>query len=1000
MNYQKINNLFGWAVFAIASVTYYLTLEPTVSFWDCGEYISTAFKLEVGHPPGAPLFQLIGRFFSLFAGDTSQVAFMINLMSALSSSFTILFLFWSITALSKKLTLQGSEFTQANTIAIMGSGVVGALSYAFSDSFWFSAVEGEVYAMSSFFTAVTFWAILKWESEAEDKHAARWIILIAYLIGLSVGVHLLNLLAIPAVVFIYYFKRYEFSKTGFVKAALSGILITGLVQAVIIPGIVNLAGKFELLFVNTIGLPFNSGTIFYFLAIIAGIILGLRYAKRKNKATWSVALLSFTFLLIGYSTFLTLVVRSNADTPIDENNPEEAVSLLAYLNREQYGDWPILSGQYYNAKVVDFEDGNPVYRKDDATGKYIITDDRKNTEYVFDPQYTGFLPRMWFTQAKAHQIKAYRDWSGQKNTNRAPTFSENIKYLFNYQIGHMYMRYFLWNFAGKQNDMQGHGEINKGNWLSGISFIDNARLGPQDNLPANMANNKGRNVYYMLPLLLGLIGMVFQFKKDNKSAFVVMTLFLFTGLAIVAYLNQYPYQPRERDYAYVGSFYAFAIWIGLGVLAVFDALSKKAPKTISAVVATGLCLLLVPTIMASENWDDHDRSNRYTARDVASNYLNSCDKNAIIFTFGDNDTFPLWYAQEVEGVRTDVRVVNLSLFSTEWYVDQMKRAAYESAPIPSTLTWDKYKQGTRDYIPVYDRGLGHVEVKDVIDFIGNDSEQTKIPTSRGKSNYCPTDKLKLTVDKEAIIRNGLVPEGMEDQIVDEIKWKISGQGLTKAQMMILDILANFNWERPIYFAITVGADNFQGLEDYFQLEGLAYHLTPFKNASADGQVGKVATDKMFDNLINKFKWGNMGDPSVYLDETNMRMTMNFRNNFARLADALIAEGDTTRARIVLDRCVEVMPNEAISYNYFNIPIADAYYRLGEREKASEIVRVLADNYFDEMDYYTSIDQKTLSQMDRDYQLTNQVIGSIFNLAQAHNDKDALERISTLYQQYQ
>ncbi|MBC8464244.1 MAG: tetratricopeptide repeat protein, partial [Bacteroidetes bacterium] len=436
------------------------------------------------------------------------------------------------------------------------------------------------------------------------------------------------------------------------------------------------------------------------------------------------------------------------------------------------------------------------------------------------------------------------------------------------------------------------------------------------------------------------------------------------------------------------------------VLAVFDALSKKAPKTISAVLATGLCLLLVPTIMASENWDDHDRSNRYTARDVASNYLNSCDKNAIIFTFGDNDTFPLWYAQEVEGVRTDVRVVNLSLFSTEWYVDQMKRAAYESAPIPSTLTWDKYKQGTRDYIPVYDRGLGHVEVKDVIDFIGNDSEQTKIPTSRGKSNYCPTDKLKLTVDKEAIIRNGLVPEGMEDQIVDEIKWKISGQGLTKAQMMILDILANFNWERPIYFAITVGADNFQGLEDYFQLEGLAYHLTPFKNASADGQVGKVATDKMFDNLINKFKWGNMGDPSVYLDETNMRMTMNFRNNFARLADALIAEGDTTRARIVLDRCVEVMPNEAISYNYFNIPIADAYYRLGEREKASEIVRVLADNYFDEMDYYTSIDQKTLSQMDRDYQLTNQVIGSIFNLAQAHNDKDALERISTLYQQYQ
>ena len=998
MNYQKINNLTGWAVFTIASITYYLTLEPTVSFWDCGEYISTAYKLEVGHPPGAPLFQLIGRFFSLFATDTSQVAFTINLMSALSSSFTILFLFWSITAFGKKLITNQSSLS--NTIAIMGSGAVGALAYTFSDSFWFSAVEGEVYAMSSLFTALTFWAILKWENEAEDKCSARWIIFIAYLIGLSIGVHLLNLLAIPAIVFIYYFKRYTFSVSGFIKTGLAAILLIGGIQGFIIPGIVSLAGKLELFFVNTIGLPFNSGTIFYFLAIIAIITFGLKYAKKKNKPTWSVALLSFAFLLIGYSTFLALVVRSNANTPIDENNPEEAVSLLAYLNREQYGDWPILKGQYYNAQVVGYEDGTPIYRKDEKSGKYIITDNRKQSEYIFDPKYTGFFPRMWFIQAKPHQAKAYKDWSGQKNTKRPPTFGENMKYMFNYQIGHMYMRYFLWNFAGRQNDMQGHGEINKGNWLSGIPFIDNARLGPQENLPTNMANNKGRNTYYMLPLLLGLIGMFFHFQKDNKNAFVVLMLFLFTGLAIVIYLNQYPFQPRERDYAYVGSFYAFAIWIGLGVLAIFDSLSKKAPKNISAVIATTLCLLLVPTIMAKENWDDHDRSNRYTARDVATNYLNSCAPNAIIFTFGDNDTFPLWYAQEVEGVRTDVRVVNLSLFSTEWYIDQMKRAAYESAPIPSKLEWDQYKQGTRDYVPIYDRELGYVEVSEVVDFIGSDAAQTKLPTSRGKSNYCPTNKLKITVDKEAVIKNGLVPEGMEDQIVEEIKWKIKGQGLTKAQMMILDILANFKWERPIYFAITVGSDNFQGLEDYFQLEGLAYRLTPFKVKSSDGQVGKVATDIMFDNLINKFKWGNMGDPSIYLDETNMRMTMNFRNNFARLADALIAEGDYERAEIALDRCSEIMPNEAIPYNYFNIPIANGYYQIGEVKKAQEVINLIADNYFDELDYYSSLDDKTLSQMNRDYQLTNQAIGSIFNLAQVNNDTTSLNKISTLYQEIQ
>ena len=809
MDFRRLNNIVGWIAFTIAIITYYLTLEPTVSFWDCGEYISTAYKLEVGHPPGAPLFQLIGRFFSLFAEDVSQVAFMINLMSALCSAFTILFLFWTITSFGKKIALKSGELTQSNIVAVLGSGLVGALAYTFSDSFWFSAVEGEVYAMSSLFTALTFWSILKWEAESKSKYAGRWIIFIAYLLGLSVGVHLLNLLAIPAVVFIYYFKKYEFSKEGFIKTFLVAVLLTGGIQAIIIPGIVSLAGKFELFFVNTIGLPFHFGTIIYFTLMIVGIIIGLKYCKKNNKHIWATAIMSFTVLLIGYSTFFALVIRSNANTPIDENNPEEAVSLLAYLNREQYGDWPILHGQYYNAQVVDFEDGNPVYKKDEEAGKYVITDQRKKSKYVYDEKFTGLLPRMWSSQG--HHANEYKKWSGQKNTKKAPTFSENIKYLFSYQIGHMYMRYFMWNFAGRQNDIQGHGEINKGNWISGIPFIDNARLGPQENLPTTMANNKGRNTYYLLPLLLGLLGMFFHFSRNNKDAFVVLLLFLFTGLAIVAYLNQYPLQPRERDYAYVGSFYAFAVWIGIGVMAVFDFIGKYASKNISAFGATFICLLLVPTIMAKENWDDHDRSNRYTARDVAANYLNSCAPNAIIFTNGDNDTFPLWYAQEVEGIRTDIRVVNLSLFNTDWYIDQMKRAAYDAAPIPSSLGWDKYKQGTRDYLPIYDRDIGHVELNDVISFIADDSQKSKIPTSRGKSDYCPTNKLKLTVDKQEILALGIVDSSKADKIVDEVKWKIKGQGFAKNQLMVLDILANFAWERPIYFAITVGNDNFMGL---------------------------------------------------------------------------------------------------------------------------------------------------------------------------------------------
>ena len=978
MNYIKSNNLIGWLTFSIAFIVYYLTIEPTVSFWDCGEYISTAYKLEVGHPPGAPLFQLLGRFFSLFANDVSNVAFMINLMSALCSALTILFLFWTITALAKKLIFisdGNNKLTTAQKIGIFGSGLVGALAYTFSDSFWFSATEGEVYAMSSTFTAITFWSILKWENEADDKYAARWIILIAYLIGLSIGVHLLNLLAIPALVFIYYFKKFKPTKTGVFLVFLLAVLITGGIQGVIIPQVVNFAKAFEIFFVNTIGLPFNSGTIIYFTLIILGIIFGLKYAKKYNKPTLGIALVSFTTILIGYSTFFILVIRSNANTPIDENNPEDAVSLLAYLNREQYGDWPILSGQYYNANVIDLEDGTPVYSKDEESGKYVITNDRKNSKPVYDPKFSGFFTRMWSSQQPSH-AKAYQQWSGQKNSENPPTFSENLRYFFSYQLGHMYFRYFMWNFSGRQNDIQ-------------------------DNIPQTMANNKGRNIYYMLPFLLGIIGLLYQLQKSKNDALVVFLLFLFTGIAIVVYLNQYPYQPRERDYAYVGSFYAYAIWIGLGVLAIIDFLSKKLSALNSSVIASLLCLLMVPTLMAKENWDDHDRSGRYTAKEVATNYLNSCAPNAIIFTNGDNDTFPLWYAQEVEGIRTDIRVVNLSLFNTDWYIDQMKRAAYDAAPIPSSLTENQYKQGTRDYVMIRDNNNGYVEVNKVVKFIISDKDKHKLITRNGeKVNYCPTNKLKISINKDDIISKGVVPESYRERIVGEIKWELKGNGISKNEMMFLDILANFNWERPIYFAITVGSGNFMGLEKYFQLEGLAYRFVPYIAKSNDGQTGEIATDIMYDNLINKFRWGNMQDPSIYLDETNMRMTMNFRNNFSRLSDALIKKEEFEKAEVVLDKCIEIMPHEAIPYNYFNLPLAEGYYRIGKTEKAREVINILTNTYFDELDYYNSIDEKFLSKVQRDYQIANQIISNMYSLTTKYEDQESQKKIVELYEKYQ
>jgi tetratricopeptide (TPR) repeat protein len=987
--FKKLNNIIGWSVFLIASFVYLSTIEQTVSFWDCGEYISTAYKLEVGHPPGAPLFQLFGRIFTLFAAQgTSEVAVAINILSSICSSFTILFLFWTITAFGRKLFFKDNNYEIGRIYAVLGSGIVGALAYTFSDSFWFSAVEGEVYAMSSFFTAITFWCIMKWEQEADQPQASRWLVLIAYLIGLSVGVHLLSLLTIPAMGMIYYYKKYEYSKSGAIKAFIISMIMLGLVQGVIIPGAVSLISSFELFFVNTIGLPFNSGTIIYFLAIIAAIAFGISYTKKHNKAIWNTAILGIMMLLIGYSSFAILVVRSNANPPIDENNPEDAVGLLSYLKREQYGSWPIVYGQHFNAKLDSrkpYLDGNPVYAKDEKKGKYVVIDKRKNTLPNYSKKDKMLFPRIW-SNTQARHAGGYVNWAGLKNKDAKPTFGQNLTYFFKYQIGWSYVRYFMWNFAGRQNDfMNMDGNSLNGNWESGIGFIDNARLGTPSSevdVPDYLGKNKGKNHYYFLPLLLGLIGMLFHFKQNNQDALTVLLFFLFTGVLIIVYLNVVPFQPRERDYAYVGSFYAFAIWIGLGVLGIYDFLNKKMNSTASASLATVIALI-IPTLMAAENWDDHDRSGRFTALEVAKNYLNSCDKNAILFTNGDNDTFPLWYAQEVEGIRTDIKVVNLSLFNTPWYIDQMKRASYEAAPIPSSLEHDDYKAGTRDYTPINERFKEYVEVKDVVNFINSKSAKAKINTSAGLRNYCPTKKLKLSVNNENV--KSYIPTEYHDKIVDEIRFKLKGNGLYKNKLMVLDILANFNWERPIYFAITVGRDNFMGLEKYFQLEGLAYRLVPYVAQSPDGQTGIVHTEKMYDRLVTSFEWGGFNNSDLYFDETNTRMVMNFRNNYSRLAEALFQKGDTARAIETLDKCMAEFPRDVVNLSYFALPIIDIYYKLGEDEKAKAVLAVMIDDYLTEIKYLKEFGRG--SGLKQNISIAGQVLSSLGRVIQIHKLED-------------
>ena len=1050
----RLNNIIGWLVWAIATFTYCSTIEPTASFWDCGEYIACAYKLEVGHPPGAPFFLLVGRFFALLAGgDPAHAGMMVNIMSALSSSFTILFLFWTITRLGIKVYgKKVSDLVKPQQWAILGAGIVGSLAYTFSDSFWFSAVEGEVYAMSSFFTAVVFWAILKWDEEdsVNPTSALRWLILISYLIGLSIGVHLLNLLVIPAIGFIIYFKKYKFSWKGFFIAGVSSVLILGFVQNLVIPKVVKFVSDYEVFFTNKMNLGFSTGTVVFFILLIVSLtsfilytlnkkdlhykigmytaialsalavvtapsgsgmftrlvmLGGIIYAIHKFKdktITLHAVFLSFATLLIGYSSFFVLVIRSSANTPMDENDPENAPNMLSYLLREQYGDWPILYGQYYNAPTLprsEFGSGDPIYAKDKVHKNYKVIDSRKNSIPKYEKDFCTIFPRMWSSQS--HHEAAYKYWgnvgenhktkivegrNGETESVEIPTFAANMNYFFSYQVRFMYLRYFFWNFVGRQNDVQGMmRNTMEGNWVSGIKPFDDAML-DSDTSKTTYAtrNNFATNHFYALPFILGLLGMFFHFKRNKPDAWVVLSFFLLTGLAIVIYLNQYPYQPRERDYAYTGSFYAFAIWIGFGVLFLYDLLSRKAATMGIALGSTALSLV-VPGIMAKEGWNDHDRSLRTLSRDVAIDYLQSCAPNAILFTNGDNDTFPLWYAQEVEGIRTDVRVINLSLLQTDWYIKQMRRAAYESMPVPFTIPEEKLEAENLSYVILDGHNPTPVNLKDAIQYMTSDDANTKYDNGGDLIAMSPSKSFYMDVDSLSVMKNKVISVKDTARLVKRISWDLGSRGyITKNDLLVLDLVAHNNWQRPIYFAVTTGDEAYVGLKKYFQLEGLAYRFVPIKQTELEeSQGGRVNTEAMYDNIMNKFLWGGMDKKGVNLDENCTRMVGNLRMQMSILAGALMNEGKDKKAKAVLDKCLEVMPDENIAFDPTVFTICATYYQLHEIEKANELAKKLFSIFESDLRVYNA-------------QKGNHRVAYSREIGQA---KEILKRLTSLTQQF-
>ncbi len=1021
-NFKRWNLVLGWVAFGIAFLTYALTVEPTVGFWDTGEYILTSSKLEVGHPPGAPLFQMLGAFFSIFASEPAQIGFVLNMMSAAASAFTILFMFWTIVLVLQKITVNTTTSNSNKDVAILGAAFVGSLSFAFTDSFWFNAVETEVYAMATLFMAAMFYLGLRWQNEMNTPKGNRWLILIAFIVGLSFGVHFMGLLTIPAIGLLYYFKNYKtITAKNFIIANVVVVAILLFVFKLLAPNILRYFSALEIFFVNSVGLPFNSGSIIAFVMLALAVYFGLNYTKRKGYITLNTGLLCVTFIVIGFTTWLMLPIRANANVPVNENNPSSARELLAYYNLEQYPKTHLFYGPQFTDQYAGLDenqpyiDDKPKYEKDKKTGRYVVVNDYENAIQNYNSDHGSLLPRMWSGEhAENYMIysgplefsikseyKMQNEFRGLVNNFRKaiadgeidyegyhdflktygryldiekPSLIDNIYYLFDYQIGYMYWRYFMWNFAGRQDDIQGKMDLH-GNWITGINFIDEYLLGiAQENLPSDVLNNKARNTYYLLPLLLGLIGLFFVFNKDKKVFWTMLVFFLFTGIAIQVYTNVRPFEPRERDYSLVGSFYVFALWIGIGVYALYDKLQTFSKSKLIAPAVSAFCLVIVPGLLISQNWDDHDRSNRRTAHAMAVNYLESCAPNAIIFTIGDNDTFPLWYAQEIEGIRRDIRVVCTSLFNVDWYIDQMKRKAYDSDPIPSKLTHDKYKWGTRDYIIKEVVTKDTLGINQFLDFVTSDDERTKYgyvleqqgyETSGQRNqdldaNYAPTEFVRIPVNKEAVLKNGVVAAKDADKIVDYIDLKITGQVIMKNRLMMLDIIAQNNWERPIYFSGgAFGDDDYIWMKDYLQLDGLAYKLVPIKtplDKNNPYDMGRIDSEKMYE-LVKNWAWGNSGNADVYHDVETRRNSLTYRGHMARLIEKLINEGQLEKAEEIADLAMDRMPVDLFGYYTYLEPFVGAYYESEATEKARKLYQQVSVKYQESLNYYSGISEE-------------------------------------------
>ena len=1002
LSYRKIELILGVVVFLISLFTYVSTLEPTVSFWDCGEFIATSAKLQVGHPPGAPLFQMLGAFFAMFAPSAAKVAYLINMTSAIFSALTVLVLYWTIIHLLTKYILRKDDLSKAEKIAVLGSAVVGSLAFGFSDTFWFSAVEAEVYAAATFLTAILFWLGLKWVDSLDKPRGNKWLILMAYVIGLSFGVHFMALLVIPAIGMMYYFKTHqEVTRKSFIiaNAVVIGILL--FIFKLLLPWTMKFFSFFEITFTNTFGTPFHTGTVIAGLVVIGLFYYFLKKAYREKKAFLEAVVLSILFILIGFSSWIMLPIRANADTVINENAPKNARELLAYYNREQYGETHLFYGPFYSAylngldEVEPYVDDKPKYEADTITGKYVIVNNYKKAKQNFTHKHWGIIPRMWSPDA----MDNYKKIAGiPANSKRKPTFFEDKSFMLNYQFGYMYWRYLMWNFVGRQDDVQGRLD-NHGNWLSGIKFIDQMHLGPQDNLPEDYLKNKARNTYYFLPFLLAFIGILYHSGKDWKSFYVILIAFLMTGLAIVFYTNVKPFEPRERDYAVVGSFYFFALWLGIGVFALYDYLKKYLKPDITAIGVGVLSLLAAPVLMASQNWDDHDRSHKYSARNNAKAYMQSCQKNAILYTIGDNDSFPLWYAQDVEGFRRDLRLINTSLLNTDWYIDQQKRKIYESDPVKITMPHKKYVYGTRDYLsPNYyieDKGIPRfdkdtLDIKDWIKFALNDNFTVVNPENNQTVYLYPTRYIRVPVNKANVLKYGIVSPKYADKIVDEIILDVGDGGVYKGSLAMLQQLANNDWKRPIYFSGgSFGDSDYLWAKHYLQLDGLTYKLVPVYSDYEGIDFGYIDTDVMYKN-VKKWDWGNM-NKGIYLDPETRRNSLVYRGNLYRLAKAFYDENKKDKAIEILDLSIDKMPIRDFGFYSSLLDYIDLYYKAGAKDKAENLANILIKIQKEYLNYYADMSlQQKMDNVD-DIQRHFMMFKEILKIIQKNKDDELLNR---------